>query len=110
MQALPAGGTETEFEGHRAMPISISPDVVWVLALIQVLGLVCTWAARACEGSAGQSTCQVLYFLLLAMVGTTAVLAMQISTGLWLASGATLGLMIVGATCTSRRSRPHIFG
>ena len=92
------------------MPNLATPEVIWALISVQVLGLACTWAARACEGSAGQTICQCLFFVFLALVGTEAAFAMEISTGLWLSSGLTLGVMVVGATCSGRRSQQPAFG
>lgn len=86
------------------MSILSSPQAIWALIAIQILGIACTWAARACEGSAGQTICQALFFVFLALVGIQTMFTMELSTGLWLSSGATLGAMVVGATCSGRRS------
>lgn len=92
------------------MPSFSSPEMMWALIAVQVLGIACTWAARACEGSAAQTIFQSLYFVFLALVGTTTVFSMGISTGLWIASGATLGTMIVGATVTAGRATQPALG
>ncbi len=86
------------------MLASLNEELIWFFITVHVLGLACTWAARASEGSRGQTPCQYLFYLCLAVVGTTAIFSMHMATGFWITSGLTLGVMIVGATVTGRRT------
>lgn len=79
------------------MPYPDSAHLIWTLALIQGLGLTSAWLARLSEGSRGQASCQWLFFGCLALVGLTAMATVTLGPRYWLTSGATLGVMIVGA-------------
>ncbi len=78
--------------------------LIWLTVAIYLVGAVCTWAARASEGSCGAMPCQCIYFFCLAAVSILSICLMRICTPAWLLSGATLGTMIVGATCRGRRA------
>ncbi len=73
--------------------------LVWSLGVIQILGLASAWLARLSEGSAGQASCQRLFFACLALVALTtmASIALSPTPKYWLASGATLSVMILAA-------------
>ena len=86
------------------MSVLQSPAAFWMLAAIQVLGLASAWFARLSEGSAGQTTCQWLFFCCLTLVGIATITALQLGPGSWLTSGSTLSLMVLAATCDFSRS------
>ena len=92
------------------MTLLNSPDLHWLVIAVHLVGIACTWAARASEGSSGHTACQCLYFLCLGLVGVSAILCMQLSASLWLLSAGTLGTMIVGATCHGRRAQEPVIG
>jgi len=73
--------------------------LVWSLGVIQILGLISAWLARLSEGSASQASCQRLFIACLALVGLTtmASIALSPTPKYWLASGVTLGVMILAA-------------
>jgi hypothetical protein len=83
------------------------PEPNWlfpVVAAIQILGLFSAWLARASQKSQRhQTTCQALLLLALAAVAFTAIAATQFPSAVWLMSGVTLPVMIVGTTCDFRR-------
>lgn len=70
---------------------------VWTLTLIEVAGLLSVWLARLSEGSRGQASCHWLFFGCLILVGLAAMASVTLGPRYWLTSGATLGVMIVGA-------------
>ena len=75
-----------------------STTVVWVLAAIQVSGLVSAWLARLSIGFRHQTSCQVLFFVFLAAVGgTTALSLFMLSNFTWMGCGTTLCLMVLTA-------------
>jgi hypothetical protein len=78
--------------------------MVWGLAVIQVIGLVSAWLARASEGSRRETSCQRIFFACLGLMGLATMAAFSLSPGWWLTSGATLSVMILVATCDFERS------
>lgn len=76
-----------------------------LVAAIQVLGLASAWLARA-----SQSCCrhrpvfQALFFIALTAVAGTAIVGGNFPSPIWLISGFTLPVMIVGTTCDFRRA------
>lgn len=77
----------------------------WAIIAVMVLGVCSTIAARLAEGTREQSRCQVVFVVCLLLVAVSTLVAMTISNELFLACGATLSLMAVGATL-DLRSRP----
>ncbi|HXT58712.1 MAG TPA: hypothetical protein VN699_08750 [Pirellulales bacterium] len=73
-------------------------SLIYVLAVIQVLGLASACLARMGEGSIRQTSCQRLFFGCLAMVGAATMTAMLLGPGACLASGATMAVMVLTAT------------
>ena len=82
--------------------LAVSP---WPMAAIQLLGLASVWLARASEGSGREIPCQCLFFICLASVALTTVLALAATGGLWALSAGTLGVMVVAATWEVRQPR-----
>lgn len=75
-----------------------SSTLVWVLAAIQVSGLISAWLARLSIGFRHQNYCQMLFFVLLATVGaTTAASLFLMSNFTWMGCGTTLCLMVLTA-------------
>ena len=82
--------------------------VVWSLIFVQIAGLISAWLARLSEGSRTQAPCQWLFLALLGLVGTATMAAVTLGPRYWLASGATLGVMILGAVWDFRaQPRPE---
>lgn len=71
--------------------------VVWSLFFIQIAGLSSAWLARLSEGSRNQASCQRLFFALLGLVGVATMATVALGPRYWLASGATLSAMVLGA-------------
>jgi hypothetical protein len=70
----------------------------WMLTVIQVCGLVSGWLTRWSRGSRHQLLAELLFFMCLALVGLSTMLAMPLSRHPeWLCGGATLGLMVLMA-------------
>src|SRR5205807_2201261 len=80
--------------------------VVWILSIIQTLGLTSAWLARLSEGSRRQTWCQRFFFACLAMVGVATVVSMALSSAAWLICGTTLSLMVLAATWDFRSHAP----
>jgi len=79
-----------------AIPFDV-PELTWILAVVQAVGLLSTWLARSSVGCRGQRPCQWLFLSCLLLVGLGTVLAMAISAAHWLFSAGTLALMILAA-------------
>jgi hypothetical protein len=71
--------------------------VVWSLASVQVAGIASAWLARLSEGSRNQAPCQWLFVALLAVVGMATMASVTLGPRYWLASGATLSVMVLAA-------------
>lgn len=69
----------------------------WFLGLIPIAGLLCAWLARLSEGSCRQAWCQRLFVACLAIVGLLTMAFVALGARYWLASGATLSVMILAA-------------
>ncbi len=75
-----------------------SSTLVWILAAIQVSGLISAWLARLSIGFRHQNYCQMLFFVFLAAVGaTTAMSLFMASHFTWMGCGTTLCLMVLTA-------------
>lgn len=83
------------------------PEPDWLLpvvASVQLLGLAAAWLARASQRShRHRGTCQMVFFLALSAVAASAMAATLFPSAVWLLSGVTLPVMIVGTTCDFRR-------
>jgi hypothetical protein len=90
------------------MPNNCEHLVLWLAIAIQAVGVLSVVAARLTEGSWAVVLFQRMFFISLLAVGLTAVLSVAAGTGHWLACGATLGVMSIGATldCSSGRRSP----
>jgi hypothetical protein len=72
--------------------------LIYVLAIIQTIGLASACLARMGEGSIRQASCQRLFLGCLAMVGVSTMLALHVGPGACIGSGATLAVMVLTAT------------
>jgi hypothetical protein len=73
-------------------------SLIYVLAVIQVIGLASACLARMGEGSIRQASSQRLFLGCLAMVGAGTMIALAIGPGACVASGATMAVMVLTAT------------
>ena len=71
--------------------------LVWSLGFIQIAGLASAWLARLSEGSRSQASCQCVFLAFLGLVGLVTMASVTLGPRYWLASGATLSAMILGA-------------
>jgi hypothetical protein len=78
--------------------------LVWFLGLIQIAGLTSAWLARLSEGSSRQASCQRLFVGCLAVMGAMTMVFVALGLRHWLASGATLAVMMLAAIWDFR---PH---
>jgi hypothetical protein len=83
-----------------------SPALLCCVGAVQVLGLLSAALTRLAEGSRRQSVCQWLFFVCLGLVGLGTIVSLGLPSGWWVASGATLSMMVVTATWDFGRSRP----
>jgi hypothetical protein len=81
--------------------------LVWCVAGIQIAGVASAWLARLTEGSPKQSPCQWLFVALLFAVGAITMLTIALGPRYWLASGATLSVMVLGAIWDFRAHTPR---
>ncbi len=65
---------------------------------VQIVGLASAWYARIGEGSKHQVTSQLLFFICLGLVGGATIGALLTSPGTCVMTGATLPIMVLGAT------------
>jgi hypothetical protein len=85
-----------------------TPQITWLLLLVQVLGLTVAWVARLSEGSSFQGGLQIAFLALLTLVGGATVAALGLGPGRWLPSGVTLAVMVLAVTCDFSRCRRDI--
>jgi hypothetical protein len=78
---------------------------VYLLCGVQLLGLVAAVIARMMEGTSHQRACQWLFLTSLSMVGATTIVSLLLDPASWFGSGATLGVMLLVATCDFNHSR-----
>lgn len=78
--------------------------LAWLLGLIQVAGLASAWLARLSEGSSRQASCHRLFVGCLALVGAMTMAFVALGERYWLATGATLSVMVLAAIWDFR---PH---
>ena len=74
------------------------PTLFFALLATQAIGITAVLVARFGERCAGQRFCQIIFFLLMAVVGLATIAAMKCGTGCGVSCGAMLSLMAVGAT------------
>ncbi len=77
--------------------------VFWSLASIQLIGLLSACLARLSEGSVRQVACQRFFLACLLLVGLGTIASLTLIPAYWVASGTTLSLMVLAATCDFRR-------
>ena len=73
------------------------------VAFIQCLGLAGLSWARMSIGSRSQPLAQTVFFALMLLVAATAAICVSIGSALWPVCGVTFGVMIIGATLSSRQ-------
>ena len=84
---------------------SESAVVLYSFGAIQLLGLVSAGVTRVSEGSRCQTSSQQVFLGFLGTVGLATVASIALWPGCWLASGATLAVMVLTVTCDFGRSR-----
>lgn len=82
-----------------------SPSVLWLLVAVQFLGIASACLARVSEGSSCQGVSQVIFFVVLPVMGTITAFALTVGPGYWLACAATLAVMVLTVTCDFRGGR-----
>jgi hypothetical protein len=85
----------------------LSP-VVWIWISVQAMGFVSAFIARISEGSSHQTISHLFFYACLALVGATAIVALSVGPGCWLASAITLSAMVLIVTCDFSRSGPMV--
>lgn len=88
------------------MPLIVPQDLpagAGMIIAIEILGLLSAWATRCSEGSAWQAWFHRLFYACLLLVGFATVVAFGVGPGCWISCGATLSVMVVGATCDFSR-------
>jgi len=73
-------------------------SIWWLLGIVQLVGLGSAWLTRMAEGSARQTVCQLFFLACLAVVGLTAVVAVQMDIAGWFLSSTTLAVMVLAVT------------
>jgi len=81
-----------------------APILLWTVAGLLATGLLSAVLTRRAEGSAWQTFAQRLFFALLGLVGSVAIISSMLGPGCWAASSATLAMMVLAATYEPRRS------
>jgi hypothetical protein len=95
-------------EEIRMAGVASPTTSLWILALIEVVGLASAWMARLSLGSRRQGPFQALFIVCLILSGATTVAALPLGPGCWLTASATFAIMVLTATCDfSRSSRPR---
>ena len=77
---------------------SADAAVIWIGLFAQLMGITSIGVARLLERSPSQLAAQAFFLLSLLVVGAATAIAMHSGSGAWLLTGATLPLMVVGAT------------
>ena len=70
----------------------------WVVIVAQLVGLMSVGIARLTERSSSVLPAQAFFLLALLAVGATTLVTLSSGSGTWLFTGATLPIMVVGAT------------
>jgi len=86
------------------MDASLGMAPLWGFSAILILGIFSSIAARRSEGSPWQTLAQVMFFALLAVVGSLAIGASMLGPGCWAAASMTLAVMVLAVTYDPRRS------
>ena len=80
--------------------------VVWIGFLAQLIGIGSVIVARLLERSSREIAAQAVFLVALLIVGAATAVTLDGGSGPWLVTGATLPIMVVGATIDlSARSR-----
>jgi hypothetical protein len=85
-----------------------SSAIPWAVVSVQILGILSACLARFSEGCGCQKFFQCVFFVLLTLVGGSAVVSLRFEPGCWLTSGTILAVMVVVATYQLGRSRKAI--
>jgi hypothetical protein len=91
--------------GDLGMEASTQAGIFWLIVAVVVLGAVSTVVARGCLTSSSRCLGRLFFFLCLLLAGGGTVLAMLAGSPLWVAGGAVLALMSIGATWEPNRGR-----
>jgi hypothetical protein len=79
--------------------------VVFLLGLIQTMGLVSAALARLSEGTPHERASQRFFLISMALVGMSTLCGFLIGPAYWLTNGTTLSAMILAATCDFSHAR-----
>jgi hypothetical protein len=88
------------------MDASAHAGIFWLIVAVVLLGAVSTVIARGCWASPARCFGRLFFFACLLLAGLGTVLAMLAGSPLWVAGGAVLALMAIGATWEPAR-RPE---
>jgi hypothetical protein len=91
-------------EEIRMADVASSTASLWILAVIEIVGLASAWMARLSLGSRRQRPFQALFIVCLLLSGATTVLALPLGAGCWLTASTTFAIMVLTATCDFSRS------
>ncbi|MFM7070589.1 MAG: hypothetical protein ACKO38_02180 [Planctomycetota bacterium] len=87
------------------MDANAHAGIFWLIVAVVILGAVSTVMARSCLTSPAQCLGRLFFFACLLLAGVGTVLAMLAGSPLWVAGGAVLALMAIGATWEPTRGR-----
>ncbi len=90
------------------MHLDPTPAALAALAVVQACGLTVTLAARLAEGGAVQAAWHRAYVAALLLAGISTLLAGLLGPGTCLACGASLAVMVLGATWDPRLRRVRV--
>jgi hypothetical protein len=68
---------------------------VWLVILVQAVGLLSVWLARASEGLTLERRFRWLFLACLGLVAGSTMVGLSLGPGFWLTSGVTLSAMVV---------------
>jgi len=77
--------------------LEVDALLLWIFAGVQVAGLLSAWLIRLSQGSAGETPCQWLFFICMAMVAAATLVALAAQSRGWILCGSTLTAMVLGA-------------
>ena len=89
-------------ERNRARMITSHDTYFWILAGIQLLGVLSCIFARLLESTSAAHSSRHLFVVCLLVVGLATMSAVQCGSPCWASCGATLSLLSVGATLDLR--------
>jgi hypothetical protein len=79
---------------------------IWVLAIVQVAGVISAWLARLSEGSRGQDSCHRLFFGFLALMGLATMYSVALGPRYLLFACISLSVMVLVAIWDFRSEAP----